>query len=82
MGHYFQGRHGKNFWNSLKKHGLLQPTTGFEDDSFLENGYGLTDIVKTPRPFGKEPSTREYMEGAARILELIRAHRAKVVVFV
>jgi TDG/mug DNA glycosylase family protein len=81
-GHYFQGQHGTNFWNSLKKYGLLNSTTGFEDDLLLENGYGLTDIVKVPRPFRKEPSLQEYRDGLPRILGLIRTHDPKVVVFV
>jgi uracil-DNA glycosylase len=81
-GHYFQGRHGTNFWNSLKKYGLLGPTTGFEDDLLLEHGYGLTDIVKLPRAFTKEPSVQEYIDGSPRIIGLIRTHRPKVVVFV
>jgi hypothetical protein len=81
-GHYFQGRHGTNFWSSLRRYGLLSPKAGFEDDMLLEHGYGLTDIVKAPREFGKEPSAQEYLEGLARILELIRTHRPKVVVFV
>lgn len=81
-GHYFQGRHGTSFWSSLKKYGLLKPTTGFEDDLLLEHGYGLTDIVKVPRAFGKEPSDQEYRDGLPRILELIRTHHPKVVVFV
>ena len=81
-GHYFQGRQGASFWNSLKRYGLLRPTTQFEDDVLLEHGFGLTDIVKKPRAFNNEPSPREYGDGLPRILELIRTHRPKVVVFV
>jgi len=81
-GHYFQGRQGTSFWNSLKKYGLLRWTTGFEDDVLLDHGYGLTDIVKVPREFGKEPSVQEYRDGLPRILEMIRTHHPKVVVFV
>src|ERR1700683_281837 len=81
-GHYFQGRQGTSFWSSLKKYGLLRPMTGFEDDVLLEHGFGLTDIVKKPREFDNEPSPQEYKEGLPRILELIRIHRPKVVVFV
>jgi hypothetical protein len=81
-GHYFQGRQGKSFWSGLKKYGLLKQTTGFEDDLLLEHGYGLTDIVKVPHPFGTEPSFQEYRDGLPRILELIRTHRPRVVVFV
>ncbi len=81
-GHYFQGRQGQLFWRRLKEYGLLDHETGFEDDLLLEHGYGLTDIVKEPHSFGDEPSNREYSEGFLRILELVRTHRPKVVVFV
>ena len=81
-GHYFQGTQGRMFWNRLKEYGLLRPTTEFEDDSLLEHGYGLTDIVKVPRAYGNEPSDAEYRAGLARILDLVRLHRPKVVVFV
>jgi G:T/U-mismatch repair DNA glycosylase len=81
-GHYFQGLQGRMFWNRLKEYGLLQPTTPYEDDSLLQHQYGLTDIVKVPREYGNEPSDAEYKVGLNRILELVRIHRPKVVVFV
>jgi mismatch-specific thymine-DNA glycosylase len=81
-GHYFQGRHGANFWSALKAYDLLKATTQFEDDSLLDHGFGLTDIVKVPRAFGTEPSAMEYKVGSSRILELIRRHHPRVVVFV
>lgn len=81
-GHYFRGRQGTMFWKLLSDYGLLSPTTAFEDDSMLAHGYGLTDAIKVPKEFGDEPSDAEYLESMPRILELIRAHRPKVVVFV
>jgi len=81
-GHYFQGAQGQMFWNRLKEYGLLMSTTEFEDDSLLDHGFGLTDIVKVPRAYGNEPSDAEYRAGLSRILDLVRLHRPKVVVFV
>lgn len=81
-GHYFQGQQGRMFWNRLIKYGILQPTTTYEDGSLLVHGFGLTDIVKVPRHFGNEPSIGEYEAGIDRILELIRVHQPKVLVFV
>jgi len=81
-GHYFQGAQGCQFWCRLKEYGLLKQTVGFEDDSLLCHGYGLTDIVKVPREYGEEPSREEYEAGLGRILELIRLHQPKIVVFV
>ena len=82
VGHYFQGRHGTNFLSRLKHYGLLTPTTTFEDDSLLAQGFGLTDIVKVPRAFSIEPTAKEYREGVPRILELIHLHQPKGVTFV
>jgi mismatch-specific thymine-DNA glycosylase len=82
VGHFFQGRHGAAFWKRLKDYDLLTPTTAFEDDSMLAHGFGLTDIVKVPRSFGNEPSDSEYLAGADRILELIRRHKPRVVIFI
>jgi len=81
-GHYFQGKQGRSFWRILRQYRILVPTTDFEDDALLQHGYGLTDIVKEPRPFGDEPSPEEYQAGASRILGHIRVHRPKVIVFV
>jgi len=81
-GHYLQGRQGKMFWNRLKNSGLLTPTTTFEDDSLLSHGYGLIDLSKIPRQYGEEPTRAEYANGAQRILDLVKQHRPKVVVFV
>ncbi|QDX20507.1 hypothetical protein FP568_04015 [Pandoraea pnomenusa] len=80
-GHYLQGRQGKAFWNRLKEYGLITPTTEFEDDSLLSHGYGITDIAKSPKDYGQEPSPEEYRSGTSRILGIIRTHRPRVVVF-
>jgi mismatch-specific thymine-DNA glycosylase len=81
-GHYFQGSQGRDFWDRLIKYGLLNPTTEFEDESFLAHGYGLTDIVKLPRNYGNEPSDQEYREGIDRVLGLIGLHKPRVAIFV
>lgn len=82
-GHYFQGRHGKMFWNMLAKYGILNVPSGkFEDDFLLGNNYGLTDIVKVPRGYGNEPSDDEYRQGLMRILNLIETYKPTVLVFV
>ena len=81
-GHYFQGKHGQQFWARLKKYGILYPSTKFEDDCLLDHGFGLTDIVKKPRDFGFEPSSEEYLAGMARILHLIELHKPAIIIFV
>lgn len=82
-GHYFQGSQGRTFWNLLSRYNILKVAQGeFEDDHLLENGYGVTDIAKVPRNYGKEPSKHEYVRGIEPILNLINIHKPKVVVFV
>jgi len=80
--HYFQGRQGRMFWNKLLNYGILTSMTKFEDDSLLDNGFGITDVVKKPRTYGNEPSVGEYRQGFDRILDLVAKHSPLVVVFV
>jgi G:T/U-mismatch repair DNA glycosylase len=82
IGHYFQGKQGLLFWKLLREYGIFEPTTEFEDDSLLSYRYGLTDIAKVPRPFGEEPSAGKYAIGARRVIELVRLHQPRVIVFV
>ena len=81
-GHYFQGRHGTMFWNRLKKYGILKSSLGYEDESMLNHRYGITDIVKVPRNYGNEPTVQEYKDGLEKVLNIIRLHSPKIVVFV
>jgi mismatch-specific thymine-DNA glycosylase len=82
IGHYFQGTMGEMFWSILKRCKLLKSTNGFEDDSLLAQGYGMTDVVKVPHAFKDEPSDDEYREGSVHVLELLRTYRPRVLVFV
>jgi mismatch-specific thymine-DNA glycosylase len=82
-GHYFQGTHGRMFWNKLAEYNIFNPPFGeFEDDYLLKNNYGMTDIVKFPRDYGNEPSDEEYKNGLERILKIIKKHKPAVIVFV
>jgi G:T/U-mismatch repair DNA glycosylase len=83
VGHYFQGRQGRMFWNRLTEYGLLDVPSGtFEDEALLGHSYGVTDIVKVPRNYGNEPSDDEYREGLQRILELVAQLEPQVLLFV
>jgi len=81
-GHYFQGHQGRMFWNRLIDYRVFRPTAEYEDDSLLNHGFGMTDIVKVPRDFGNEPSDEEYAAGVDRIIGLIRLHKPTVLIFV
>jgi len=83
IGHYFQGAHGKVFFGKLIEYGLFAVPPGeFEDTQFSKYKYGITDIIKRPREYGDEPSDTEYREGIERILQIIKTHDPKVLVFV
>ncbi len=73
-GHYFMGRMGKGLWKRLDDVGVLRAANGeFADDLLLDNGFGMTDICKLPRPFGEEPTKAEYVEGWERVNGLVVA---------
>lgn len=82
-GHYFQGKQGRMFWNKLLEYKILEVPPGeYEDDYLLKNNYGITDIVKLPKEYGNEPTIDEYLQGLNRILDLIKNHKPKVIVFI
>ena len=82
-GHYYQGRMGKGLWKRLDEYGLLHAAPGeFADDLLLANGFGMTDLCKVPRPFGDEPTEREYLEGWGRVSDVITATRPRILTFV
>lgn len=82
-GHYFQGRHGKSLWNKLIDYGILTVKAGtFEDENLKSHGFGITDIVKEPKPFGHEPTDQEYRVGLDRIKQIIDGHNPKMIFFV
>lgn len=82
-GHYFQGRPGLGLWKRLAEAGLLRAADGrFPDEALLENGFGVTDLCKLPRPLGEEPSEQEYREGWERVSGLVAALRPRVLTFV
>jgi TDG/mug DNA glycosylase family protein len=82
-GHYFQGRMGRGLWKRFDEAGLLHAGPGeFPDDLLLDNGYGVTDICKLPRPFGQEPRESEYVEGWERVSGVIATLRPRILTFV
>jgi TDG/mug DNA glycosylase family protein len=83
VGHYFEGRMGKGLWRRLEDAGILSvPAGGYADDGLLDAGFGVTDICKTPRPFGSEPGQGEYEAGWRRVAGVIDRLRPRILVFV
>ena len=87
VGHYFQGLMGQGFWNRLREYQLFEAPVGVqndigEDDFIVQNGYGITDVVKKPRQFGNEPTAAEYRYGAERLNKQLERLNPHVVLFV
>lgn len=54
-GHYYQGRHGRIFWNCLFKSQILPALPkGLEDDAAFEQGYGFIDLIRRPTISAKQ----------------------------
>jgi len=82
-GHYLQGRAGNGFWKRLDEVGLLHAAQGeFPDDLLLDNGFGITNVCKTPRPSGEEPTESEYTQGWERVNGIIMRTRPRILAFV
>jgi TDG/mug DNA glycosylase family protein len=83
VGHYFEGRMGKGLWKRLEEAEICNAAPGgFADDALLAAGFGVTDLCKVPRPFGEEPSRREYEDGWERVAGITRRLRPRILVFV
>jgi len=81
-GHYFQGTQGAAFRENLRRYGIiLAPKGEHEDDSLLDQLYGVTDFVKRPAGAGDEPADSEYEENTKRIMLLIKTHEPDILLF-
>ena len=86
-GHYLQGTMGQGFWSRLREYKLFEAPAGVhndigEDDFLVQNGYGITDVVKKPREFRQEPTEQEYRDGAEVLLRKIEQLKPYVVLFI
>lgn len=83
VGHYFEGKAGRELWTRLADAGILSaPPGGHGDDALLAAGFGVTDLCKVPRPFGEEPDDDEYMAGWDRVTGIVAGLRPRILVFV
>jgi double-stranded uracil-DNA glycosylase len=81
-GHYYQGRLGQQFYERLRRSGLLPPRThGWEDDLAFERGVGFTDIVKRPTAKAAEVTVEEFEHGRELLRAKIEAVAAGLVIF-
>lgn len=73
VGHYFQGRQGRRFFERLRQAGVLRPLTeAYEDDAAVAEGFGFTDVVKRATPTADELTDDEKRYGAALAAKLER----------
>jgi double-stranded uracil-DNA glycosylase len=81
IGHHF-GRPGNRFWPALHGAGftprLFKP---WEERELLAMGYGITNMVERTTAAASELAPEEYVEGAKRLVRLVRRYSPKVVAF-
>ena len=82
-GHYYQGRHGKQFWKRLHIHGVIRNLPeGREDEVAFKAGFGFTDVIKKPSASAKELDTKDYEHGRQVTLHKLLEVRPQLVCFV
>ncbi len=81
-GHYFQGSLGQRLWKHLKRVDLLREAVpGAEDDAFVAEGNGLTDVVKRPTNQAGDLTLADFEHGRPRALERLETWQPGLVVF-
>jgi double-stranded uracil-DNA glycosylase len=80
-GHYLQGTLGRQFWALLHAYQILpRPENGtFPDETLLDHGFGITDLVKRPTPRANELTREEVAAGASILRHKIETHQPKFV---
>ena len=81
-GHYY-ARPGNAFWRQLSKSGLVERTTGPEDDGLLmdEAGIGFTDLCSRPTVRAGELTRAEIIDGVHRLHGELLENQPQVAVF-
>ncbi len=75
VGHHF-ARPGNRFWPALHRAGFTQrQLSPFEEDELLNHGFGITNLVNRATANAAEISTGELTEGAALLMEKLRAFK-------
>lgn len=82
VGHYY-ARPGNLFWWSLSNSGLVRrPYTAAMDAELLQEGIGLTDVVKRPTHSSGELRQEEFDAGRRQLSEKILKFAPKTACFV
>lgn len=82
VGHYY-ARTGNLFWWAMSNSGLLRaPMRAEEDATLLEQGIGLTDIVKRPTHSSGDLKQIEFDTGAQDLLKKLQFYKPQVACFI
>jgi double-stranded uracil-DNA glycosylase len=77
IGHHF-GRPGNRFWPAMFKGGFTDRLySPYEDESLLELGLGLTNLVPRTTASAAELSIEELREGGKRLRRKLRRYKPK-----
>lgn len=81
-GHYY-ARRANRFWEDLHAAGFVPRILRGpgEDREILAHGLGLTDVIKRPTPTIDGLGAEEFKRGFARLDDLLRRYRPRVVCF-
>lgn len=84
VGHYYQGRLGRQLWRCMRIAGigsLEESDRGQEDSVLFAQGFGFLDLVRRPTPRASDLSREEWRNGAESLTCRIAAlnHRPRVV---
>jgi tryptophan synthase beta chain len=70
VGHYYQGRLGKRFWNRLVEHQILPSLPeAAEDEAAFALGYGFADLVRRPTRSSDELTKGELSQAVDNLRE-------------
>ena len=79
-GHYLQGTLGRLFLAMLVTYGIIpDPGDRFHDETFLENGFGITDLAKCPSPRANALTRDDIATGRDILRHKIEQHQPKIV---
>lgn len=79
-GHYLQGTLGRQFWRLLISYNILpEPGDKFPDEILLENGFGITDLAKSPSPRANSLTREDIEAGRAILRHKIERFQPKIV---
>lgn len=81
VGHYYQGRLGQQFYERLRRAGLLSRNPGWEDDLAFAEGIGFVDIVKRPTSKAAQVRQDEFEFGRNLLVSKIETVAPLLVIF-